>query len=105
VGVRREALIAMMLALVVMAEAAPSTGRLLPGLPTADVGLTIDGVVYTATLPSVPAGDLWLSGPLVYEGRSIVAPASSAVPLPARGRAATPRSPSWPRTRSCRRRT
>ncbi|HXD17292.1 MAG TPA: chitobiase/beta-hexosaminidase C-terminal domain-containing protein, partial [Vicinamibacterales bacterium] len=58
--------------------AAPSTGRLLPGLPTADVGLTIDGVVYTATLPSVPAGDLWLSGPLVYEGRSIVAPASSA---------------------------
>src|SRR6185503_1927333 len=58
--------------------AAPSTGRLLPSLPTADVVLTIDGVAHTATLPPVPAGDLWLSGPLVYEGRSIVAPASSA---------------------------
>jgi chitobiase/beta-hexosaminidase-like protein/Big-like domain-containing protein len=57
---------------------AASAGPFAPGLPTAAVALTIDGVAYTADLPPVPAGDRWLSGPLVYEGRSIVAPASSA---------------------------
>jgi hypothetical protein len=61
-----------------ISPAAPSTGTIAPDLPTAAVVLTIDGVAYTAALPAAPAGDVWLSGPLVYEGRSIVAPASGA---------------------------
>ena len=58
--------------------AAPSTGSFAPRLPAATVALTIAGVAYTAELPAAPAGDRWLSGPLVYEGRVTVAPASSA---------------------------
>jgi hypothetical protein len=61
-----------------IAPAAPSTGRFVPALPAADVVLTIDGAIYTATLPAAASRDLWLSGPLVYEGRSVVAPASAA---------------------------
>ena len=52
----------------------PSGGALAPVVPTAAVVLTIDGAAYTATLPPAPASDRWLSGPLAYEGRSIVAP-------------------------------
>jgi hypothetical protein len=58
--------------------AAPSSGALAPAVPSAAVVLTIDGAVYTATLPAAPESDRWLSGPLAYEGRSIVAPASPA---------------------------
>ena len=54
--------------------ATPSGGALAPVVPTAAVVLTIDGAAYTATLPPAPASDRWLSGPLAYEGRSIVAP-------------------------------
>jgi len=61
-----------------ISPALPSTGTIDPHLPTAAVVLTIDGVAYTAALPAAPASDVWLSGPLVYEGRSIVAPASAA---------------------------
>src|SRR3954451_24240321 len=57
---------------------APSAGSFTPTLPAATVVLTIAGVAYTAELPATPSGDRWLSGPLVYEGRAIVAPASSA---------------------------
>jgi hypothetical protein len=51
---------------------------LTPSLPAASATFTIEGVVYTATLPSALSADRWLSGPLAYEGRSIVAPVSSA---------------------------
>src|SRR5262249_41158677 len=55
-----------------------STGSLTPALPTASATLTIGGVIYTAALPSSVSTDTWLSGPLAYEGRSVVAPISSA---------------------------
>ena len=49
-----------------------------PPLPAASVTLTSGGAAYTATLASTLSTDRWLSGPLAYEGRSIVAPVSSA---------------------------
>jgi Domain of unknown function (DUF4082)/Bacterial Ig-like domain len=59
-------------------SAAPaSAGSFAPQLPSAAVTLTIGGIAYTATLPSVPATDAWLNGPLVREGRTAVAPATS----------------------------
>src|SRR5262249_35545148 len=59
--------------------AAPiASGAFTPALPTASVALTIGAVTYTATLPAAVSNDLWLSGALVYEGRSVVAPVSSA---------------------------
>ena len=62
--------------------AAPiSTGTFAPTMPTASVALTIGGVAYTATLPAAASADRWLSGPLAYEGRSVVAPLSSATGL------------------------
>lgn len=45
-----------------------------PSLPTASVRLTIGGVLYTAALPATASADAWLSGPLAYEGRSVVTP-------------------------------
>ena len=51
---------------------------LLPVSPATSATFTIGGVSYTATLPSTPSSDRWLSGHLAYEGRSIVAPVSSA---------------------------
>ncbi|HXI27375.1 MAG TPA: HYR domain-containing protein, partial [Vicinamibacterales bacterium] len=47
-------------------------------MPNASVVLTIGGVVHTAALPLAPSPDRWLTGPLVYEGRSVVVPVSSA---------------------------
>src|SRR4051812_49430388 len=59
--------------------ALPADGATLaPSLPAASATFTMDGVVYTATLPSALSADRWLSGHLAYEGRSIVAPVSSA---------------------------
>src|SRR3954463_13581057 len=61
---------------VVSSDAA--AGTFLPdALPAASVSLTIDGIVFTAALPSAPSPDRWLSGPLAYEGRDVVAPVSS----------------------------
>jgi len=51
-------------------------GTLTPTLPTASVTLTIGGVAYVATLPTTPSTDRWMSGPLVYEARSVVTPAA-----------------------------
>src|SRR3954471_24105188 len=65
----------------ITAAAAPA-GTLAPALPAASVTLTIAGVAYVATLPAVPATDLWMSGPLVYEARSVVTPAAGATPHP-----------------------
>ena len=55
-----------------------STGSFSPAIPTASASFVMGGATHTATLPSAPATDTWLSGPLVYEGRSVVAPISSA---------------------------
>jgi hypothetical protein len=62
--------------------AAPSSGTFAPALPTALVVLNIGGVAYTAALPALPADDLWLSGSLAYEGRSVAAPVSGGTPHP-----------------------
>ena len=59
-----------------VSPAAPSGRAMAPTVPAASVVLTIDGAAYTATLPPAPSSDLWLSGPLAYEGRSMVAPVS-----------------------------
>ena len=58
-------------------SAAPAAGALTPTLPSASVTMILGGVTYTATLPSTPATDIWLSGPLVSEARSVVAPVTS----------------------------
>ena len=58
-------------------SAASVTTPFVPTLPTASVTLTIGAVAYTATLPASPSTDKWLSGPLVYEARSVVTPSAS----------------------------
>ncbi len=52
----------------------PTSGTFAPILPRASVTLTIGGVAYVATLPTSVATDSWMSGPLAYEARSVVAP-------------------------------
>ena len=49
-----------------------------PVSPTASVTFTVGGVPYTATLPASGGGDQWLSGPLVDERRTTVAPIAGA---------------------------
>ncbi len=61
----------------ISAAAAPG-GSFAPVIPAASVALTIGSLTYTAHLPRSASADTWLSGPLVYEGRSVVAPTSSA---------------------------
>jgi Big-like domain-containing protein/chitobiase/beta-hexosaminidase-like protein len=61
-----------------MTPAAQPAGGFAPAVPAASVILTIGGVAYTAALPTAPGPDVWLSGPLVSEWRSTVAPVSSA---------------------------
>jgi hypothetical protein len=61
----------------IRAAAAPP-GSFVPAIPAATVALTIGPITYTARLPSSASADKWLSGPLLYEGRSVVAPTSSA---------------------------
>ena len=59
-------------------SAAPiASGAFTPALPSASVALAVGGTTYTAALPTVSANDLWLSGGLVYEGRTAIAPVSS----------------------------
>jgi hypothetical protein len=55
-------------------EAPRSSGSFSPVLPTASVKLNIGGANYTAALPASISNDAWLSGPLAYEARSVVAP-------------------------------
>jgi hypothetical protein len=62
----------------VVPAANPAGVPLTPSLPAASVSLTIGGVAHTATLPGAWSDDRWLSGPLAYEARSIVAPVSAA---------------------------
>src|SRR3954471_5859827 len=59
-------------------SAAAPTGTFTPTPPAASVALTVGGVTYVAALSNIPSTDLWLSGPLVYEARSVVSPISSA---------------------------
>jgi hypothetical protein len=60
--------------------AAIATGHFAPNAPTASVALFSGGITYTATLPAA-SSDPWLSGALAYEGRSVIAPVSSATGL------------------------
>ncbi|HXI29903.1 MAG TPA: hypothetical protein VNG89_15800, partial [Vicinamibacterales bacterium] len=48
----------------------------------ASMTFTIAGVTFTAAQPAVASSDRWLSGPLAYEGRSVVAPVSAVTGLP-----------------------
>ena len=54
--------------------AGPRRRVLTPTVPDAAVRFTIGGTVYTAQLPRVTSNDVWLSGPLVREDRSLVVP-------------------------------
>jgi hypothetical protein len=47
-----------------------SGGTFTPSLPPAMVTIVVDGATYTSTLPS-SLSDVWLSGPLVVEGRAV----------------------------------
>ena len=58
--------------------ASASGGPFTPTPPAAAVALTVGTVTYTAALPNIPSIDRWLSGPLVYEARSVVSPISLA---------------------------
>jgi hypothetical protein len=49
--------------------------------PAASVQFTIGGTTWTATLPR-SSTDVWLSGPLVNEARSLVAPTAGGAPHP-----------------------
>ena len=62
--------------------ATSATTPFAPSLPTASVTLTIGGVAYTAALPTSASTDAWLSGPLAYEARSVVAPSAAGSPHP-----------------------
>src|SRR5262245_62134416 len=57
-------------------------GTFTPAIPAASATFTIAGDTFTAPLPAAAASDRWLSGPLVYEGRSVVAPLSALTGLP-----------------------
>jgi len=59
-----------------------ATGVLTPALPKASVTLSVGGVPYVATLPAGVSGNNWLSGPLVYEGRSTITPKNGSVSHP-----------------------
>ncbi|HJZ74815.1 MAG TPA: hypothetical protein VKE51_23925 [Vicinamibacterales bacterium] len=53
----------------------PAAGRVGTDSPAVAVTLTIGGRPYVATLgPADAQGDLWLNGPLVTEGRAVIAP-------------------------------
>ncbi|HXI27475.1 MAG TPA: hypothetical protein VNG89_03610, partial [Vicinamibacterales bacterium] len=53
---------------------AAAGGAFTPTLPTASVDVKIGTATYSAALPASLSSDRWLSGPLVYEGRSVVTP-------------------------------
>ncbi len=61
-----------------LVAASASTGSFAPDPVDASVGLSIDGTLYTATLPAAASADLWLSGTLVREDRHVVTPVTSA---------------------------
>ncbi len=61
----------------VTAASSAATGSIAPQVPTAAVKFTIDGKEYTATVPSAPTSDNWLSGALVREWRSAVTPVNA----------------------------
>ncbi|HVD93298.1 MAG TPA: Ig domain-containing protein [Vicinamibacterales bacterium] len=65
-----------------IADGARTAGAFTPVLPSGSVMLSIGGVAYTADIPAAPSSDLWLSGPLVYEGRSVVTPRAAGVAHP-----------------------
>ena len=65
-----------------LVPATAATGTFAPALPPVTATFTIGGVAHTATLPSAPSSDVWLAGPLVYEGRSTIAPTSGGTPHP-----------------------
>ena len=57
----------------IVAANAPAGAMPAQRVPVVTVTLTIGGKPYVATLPATPT-DLWLNGPLVSEGRAVVAP-------------------------------
>ena len=56
--------------------ASGASGTFTPTVPNVRVQFTIGGTVYTATVPG-PTADIWLSGSLVKEWRTIVTPTTS----------------------------
>ena len=62
-------------------QTALATGSTPQAWPVVSVQFTIAGTTWTATLPR-SGTDLWLSGPLVNEARSSIAPTAGGVPHP-----------------------
>src|SRR3954454_11915910 len=57
-------------------------GGFTPTVPAATASFVIAGVTYTTTLPAAPSADVWLSGPLASEWRTIVTPKAGATSHP-----------------------
>src|SRR3954454_9635908 len=57
-------------------------GGFTPTVPAATASFVIAGVTYTTTLPAAPSADVWLSGPLASEWRTIVTPKAGAISHP-----------------------
>jgi hypothetical protein len=57
-----------------ISDAPASSGLFAPEVADANVRFDIGGVVYTAALGNAASDDHWLSGPLVREWRTVVAP-------------------------------
>src|SRR4051812_8651687 len=62
--------------------AANAGGSFTPAVPTATASFVIGAVTYTATLPAAPSADVWLSGPLASEWRTMVTPKAGATSHP-----------------------
>jgi hypothetical protein len=59
--------------------AARPGGTFLAAWPSATVSLTVGGTRWVAELPGAPTHGVWLSGPLVSEGRAVVVPRANGV--------------------------
>ena len=57
-----------------LVAAKANSGSFVSTVPTAQVRFVIAGTTWTASLPATPSTDVWLSGPLVKEWRSVVSP-------------------------------
>jgi hypothetical protein len=54
-----------------------SSATIATAIPEAAVAFSIGSATYTASLPRMPSRDVWLTGPVAYEWRWVVAPATA----------------------------
>lgn len=60
-----------------IAESSTNPGTFTPTLPTASVKFTINGTLWTASLPATHSSDVWFDGPLMKEEWFLVTPKDS----------------------------